>query len=304
MRGYVGVSLRDTDGKAIGILNIVCRSPIEQMERTEALFKIFAARAQAELLRMHRDREINILNATLESRVIDRTARLEAANRELEAFSYSVSHDLRAPLRAIDGFVRVLTGQHGDVDPALREKAKERVVTAVRRMNDLIDDLLGLAQVSRQEILHEHVDLCALVRETAGEQRDRAPEHRVELRLTPAGATVRCDRALMRVVLENLIGNAWKFTGRRADARVEFGTERQPGGEIAYYVRDNGAGFDPAYADRLFAPFQRLHTEKEFQGTGIGLATVQRIIARHGGRVWAVSEPEKGATFYFTCGKA
>jgi PAS domain S-box-containing protein len=301
MRGYVGIALRDPEGTPIGVLNIVCRSSVEHSERTEALFMIFAARAQAELLRMRRDREIAALNESLELRVAERTEQLEAANRELEAFSYSVSHDLRAPLRAIDGFVRVLAGEQGQVDEALRARAQARVLAATARMNRLIEDLIGLSRVAQQPLNLDRVDLGALARETGELHREREPGRAVEFVMADA-LEARCDRALMRIVLDNLVGNAWKFTGRRENARIEFGREDLPGGERAFYVRDNGAGFDPEYAHRLFAPFQRLHGDTEFEGTGIGLATVQRIVARHGGRVWAQAEEDKGATFYFTCG--
>ena len=303
MRGYMGLSLRDPDGSPIGVLNLLSRSPIEMSERSEALFRIFAARAQSELLRMRRDREIQTLNVSLERRVAKRTAQLESANQELEAFSYSVSHDLRAPLRAIDGFVRVLAGPEASSDEALREKAQERVIGSVKRMNSLIEDMIGLAQVSSQVIHHARVDLGMLAREVGESLRERNPGREVDLRVL-AGPSVQCDRDLMRIVLENLLGNAWKFTGKRAQAKIEFGSEDLSGGQAAFYVRDNGAGFDPEYAHKLFSPFQRLHGAKEFDGTGIGLATVKRIIARHGGRVWALSEPDKGATFYFTCSVA
>jgi len=220
----------------------------------------------------------------------------------LEALSYSVSHDLRAPLRAIDGFVRILTSEQGSADEALRAKARERVLAATVRMNALIEDLIGLARVSRQDFQPQRVDLSALALEVGKPPPGRDPA-RTEL-VVEEGLTAMCDFALMRVVLENLFGNAWKFSGNGTHARVEFGAQAQPGGETAFFVRDNGAGFDPEYAHRLFAPFQRLHSDAEFEGTGIGLATVQRVVALHGGRAWATGEPGKGATIYFTCGAA
>ena len=211
-------------------------------------------------------------NEALERRVAERTVQLQAANRELEAFSYSVSHDLRAPLRAIDGFVRILAGQQGEVDDTLRVKAQERVLSATRRMNELIEDLIALARVSRQDVHLERVDLSALAREVgerfAESQREREPGRVVDLRVAD-GFEARCDRALMRIVLENLLGNAWKFTGKVAQPAITFASENLPDGSTAFVVRDNGAGFDPQYAGRLFAPFQRLHTEAEFEGTGI-----------------------------------
>ncbi|HWP59039.1 MAG TPA: response regulator [Candidatus Acidoferrales bacterium] len=225
-------------------------------------------------------------------------AQLTAANKELEAFSYSVSHDLRAPLRTIDGFSQALLEEYG---AAMDEQARQhlgRVRAAARRMGELIEDLLRLARVSSAEMRHETVNLSGLAETVAAELRASAPERRVEFAIQP-GLTAEGDRRLLRVALENLLGNAWKFTGKNAETKIEFGmTERR--GKRAYFVRDNGAGFDMAYAERLFGAFQRLHNAAEFPGTGIGLATVQRIINRHGGELWAEAAVGKGATFYFT----
>jgi len=233
-----------------------------------------------------------------EAEIKARTAQLEAANKELEAFSYSVSHDLRAPLRSIDGFSQAL---QEDYTARLDEEGRShlrRVRAATQRMALLIDDLLHLARVSRAELRSAPVDLSTVAQGVVAELRQREPRRAVEF-VCVDQARVRGDPALLRVVLENLLGNAWKFTAQRRPARIEFGVSQQDGA-TAYFVRDNGAGFDMAYAEKLFGAFQRLHSAKEFEGTGIGLATVQRIVHRHGGRVWAESAVDQGATFYFT----
>jgi signal transduction histidine kinase len=226
------------------------------------------------------------------------SAALQRANRELEAFSYSVSHDLRAPLRAIDGFSHALLE---DCSDRLDDQGKDylsRVRAACLRMGQLIDDLLALSRVIRQEMSWDDVDVAALARSAAGQLERAEPGRRVHF-VAPETAKARGDAGLLRIVLENLLDNAWKFTGRRPDPRVEFG-ETEKDGRRAFFVRDNGAGFDMAYAGKLFGPFQRLHDDSEFPGTGIGLATVRRIVERHGGRVWAESAVDRGAVFYFT----
>ena len=227
---------------------------------------------------------------------------LEVTNRELEAFSYSVSHDLRAPLRSIDGFSQILLEDYAD---ELDEEGKDylgRVRAASQRMGRLIDDLLGLSRVTRGTMRRERVSLSALAEEVARELEEANPERRIQFS-AQGGLEVWGDPRLLRVALENLIGNAWKFTEKQPEARVEFGhseklsyTSRVP----VYYVRDNGAGFDMAYAGKLFGAFQRLHDANDFEGTGIGLATVQRVVRRHGGHIWAEGEVGRGATFYFT----
>ncbi len=227
---------------------------------------------------------------------------LERANQELEAFSYSVSHDLRAPLRAIDGFSKILIDDHAaKLDPDGRH-CVERVRAGTQRMALLIDDLLGLSRISRASIRRERVDLSTLVSQLFAELAAREPERVVDARVE-SDLTIVADARLMRVALDNLIGNAWKYTSKCATATIVVGVQRD-GAEPVFFVRDNGAGFDMAYANKLFAPFQRLHSQAEFEGTGIGLATVQRIVARHGGRVWAESSVGGGATFYFTLGGA
>jgi PAS domain S-box-containing protein len=243
------------------------------------------------------EEEVRELNAELEKHVQNRTADLEAINKELEAFSYSVSHDLRAPLRAIVGFSQVLAE---DYENKLDDQGKDilrRVINAGKGMEELIEGLLTLARLTRKELNWSQVDLSMLAGTIVQEFQQREPNRHVEVMIEP-NLIAYGDRALLRPVLENLIGNAWKFTAGKDPAKIEFGSTQIEGQKV-FYVRDNGAGFDMAYVDKLFKAFSRLHRQEEFAGTGIGLATVQRIIHRHGGRVWAQGEVEKGATFYF-----
>ena len=223
---------------------------------------------------------------------------LESANRELASFSYSVSHDLRAPLRAIGGFVSVIAEDYGPLLDDTGVKHIERIVAATKRMDAMISDMMRLARVASGEIYRAPIDLTAIVQAIGSELVARDPERTVELVIAPA-VTADADAGLLRTALENLLGNAWKFTRNRPDARIEFGTIDHEQ-RTAYFVRDNGAGFAMASADKLFRPFQRLHTAAEFEGTGIGLATVQRVVARHGGRIWAEGVTGEGASFYFT----
>jgi signal transduction histidine kinase len=232
----------------------------------------------------------------------DANRELEATNRELEAFSYSVSHDLRAPLRSIDGFSQILVEDYADEIDEEGRNYLGRVRSASQRMGMLIDDILGLSRVTRGSMERKRLDLGALAEEVAEELREARPERKVEFS-AQKGHEVWGDPKLLRVALVNLIGNAWKFTAKTPEARVEFGLSERlsyKGRVPVYYVRDNGAGFDPAYAGKLFGAFQRLHGADEFEGTGIGLATVQRVVRRHGGSIWAEGEVGRGATFYFT----
>jgi signal transduction histidine kinase len=234
----------------------------------------------------------------LEGRVAERTAELTAVNKELEAFAYSVSHDLRAPLRTLDGFSQALLEDYADRLDADGRDYCVRLRAASQRMGQLIDDLLQLSRLTRAEMRREAVDLSAVARAIAAEMRQRDPERQVDV-VVADDAVAKGDARLLRVVLENLVGNAWKFTSKHPQARIEFGVTRRDGEQV-YYVRDDGAGFDMTYADKLFGAFQRLHSASEFGGTGIGLATVQRVVHRHGGRVWAEGAVGQGATFYFT----
>jgi len=226
---------------------------------------------------------------------------LERKNKELEAFSYSVSHDLRAPLRSIDGFSQAFLEDYSDRVDETGRGYLHRVRSAAQRMGELIDDMLQLSRVGRAELRREEINLSELAQLVVAELRKREPDRDVNVQIK-SELFVHADLRLMRIALENLLGNAWKFTGKVPGARIEFSETQSPDG-TAHFVRDNGAGFNPAYAAKLFSPFQRLHSEADFPGTGIGLATVHRIIDRHGGRVWAEGAANQGATFYFTLGR-
>jgi signal transduction histidine kinase len=247
--------------------------------------------------RLHNERELNRHRAHLEELVKGRTAELDAVNKELETFSYSVSHDLRAPLRSITGFSQALLDDYAE---RLDEEGKdflERIIAGGRRMGQLIDDMLNLSRVSRSELKREQVNLSAIARTICEEFRAAEPKRKAEFVIAD-GLMMEGDGQLLYQVLENLLSNAWKFTEKCQTTTIAFGL-LQRGDERIYFVRDNGVGFDMAYADRLFSPFQRLHKASEYPGTGIGLATVKRIVARHGGRVWIEGEVGKGSMVYF-----
>lgn len=244
-------------------------------------------------------RALSKTNQQLEQRVRERTAELENSNQELEAFSYSVSHDLRAPLRSIQGFSDALLEDHGmSISDGSRD-CLDRIRGAANRMSELIDGMLSLSRLSRGEFRAEPVDLSAMAREILHDLARRENGRQVEAVL-PAGLAAQGDRRLLRAVMENLLGNAWKFTSKRSRTRIEVGRAGTEEERAVFFVKDNGAGFDMAYANKLFGTFQRLHDAAEFPGTGVGLASVQRVVQRHGGRVWAESVMGNGATFYFT----
>jgi PAS domain S-box-containing protein len=244
------------------------------------------------------EEKVRHLNEELERRVMARTADLTDANRELESFAYAVSHDLRAPLRSIDGWSQVLDEDYGHLLGQAGRDHLGRIHAQVLRMAHLIDALLDFSRRPKGELQRVAVDLSGLALQVEEALRQRSPGRQVEFIVEP-GLVVIGDPALLRVALENLLGNAWKFTGKRERARIEVGRLQDDGAEV-YFVRDNGVGFDMAYASKLFLPFHRLHDEGDFQGSGIGLATTQRILQRHGGRIWAESALDRGATFFFT----
>lgn len=295
------IQLRDTEKAILNILN-------DASEETALLASI-----QHAVVNILEDfdaekRNVERANAELRSEIAVRTqavkalaqanAATKAANKELEAFSYSVAHDLRAPLRSIDGFSQALVEDCADSLPAEGKTYLRHVRESAQHMARLIDDLLSLSQMGRAEIHRAPIDLASIARTVLARLRRDHPGRSVEV-IMPAEIVTVGDPRLLEIVFENLLGNAWKFTGKRDDAHIEVGQISQ-NGQLVCFVRDDGAGFDMAYADKLFAVFQRLHAVREFEGTGIGLANVERIIHRHGGRIWAEGEVGRGATFYFT----
>jgi PAS domain S-box-containing protein len=268
--------LRDVDESVIGILGF--GRDISERRRAEV--------------------EIRKLNLELEERVRQRTEQLQAVNEELEAFAYSVSHDLRAPLRGIDGYTRFFIEDYGNLLDENGSTYLQKVREAAQRMNTLIDNLLQLSRLSRREMVFDHIDLSQLVQNVVNELLQDIPTRIVKFEITP-GLDCTADKELLRVALTNLVSNALKFSSHENPSIVCFGATEQKGEQV-FYIQDNGVGFDMEYVKILFQPFQRLHKPEEFEGTGIGLATVRRIIQRHGGEIWAESTPGQGATFYFT----
>jgi PAS domain S-box-containing protein len=293
--GLCVASLVSADQRVTGLIGVTTQGSLELFPGATELLSVFARRVSVELERIEALDALRTLAAQLEQRVSERT-------RELEAFSYSVSHDLRTPLRAIDGFTSLVLESLDRPEDAPSREHLTRVRGTVRRMETLIDDLLQLAKVARHELSKETIDLSALVEQSVARLREQDDSRKVEVIVAP-GMSAYGDPRLIAVVIDNLVGNAWKYTSQVARARIEAGTT-DIGGTRAYFVRDNGAGFDPAHADRLFQAFQRLHDPRVFAGTGVGLAIVARIVERHNGKVWGESAPGAGATFYFTLPQA
>lgn len=280
---------------AIGSLLVAAALVTAMRDRAERLIASLNKTARQ---RERAQRELSLHHDHLELLVDERTAALQVAYRELESFSYSVSHDLRAPLRSLDGFSQALVEDYGDQIDGEGQDYLRRIRAGSQRMSQLIDDMLQLSRLARSEMSRGQIDISALAGSVADEIREGDAPRQVEI-VIEEGLEADADGPLIRSVLQNLIGNAWKFTAKQPSARIEVGST-EIDSEIAYFVRDDGVGFEMEYADKLFGAFQRLHSSGEFDGTGIGLATVQRVIHRHGGRVWAESTPGHGATFFFT----
>ena len=302
LHAFVGLPLRDADGSAVGLLIAVWRQPPPQDSQIDALLTIFSSRCNAELLRLQRDREIRKLHDTLEQRVAARTAQLQYLNRELDAFAYTVSHDLKSPLRSIDGFNHLLREQLAPRLTADEEMLFERVDASVQRMNRLITDLLALARVSQGTLQRMHTNISELAEDVVRQERHRDPTRQVKIDIDP-GLIADCDPRLAHIVLENLLGNAWKYTRHTAEPHIALRlVHAANGGPAVFCIEDNGAGFDPSRADRLFKAFTRLHASNEFEGSGIGLATVRRILERHGGHIRGEGAVGQGARFEFSFG--
>lgn len=298
MIDWMGVPLKTQHG-IIGVMAVQTYDVAERLTQEDLDVLVFVSTQVAMAIeRKQAEQEIQLYAIDLERRVAERTAELETAIRELEGFSYSVSHDLRGPLRAIDGYARLLLLDYTDrLDEEGREHLR-KVCQASQRMGQLIDDLLKLSRLTRHELIREPVNLSSLASEITEELCKTEPQRLVEIRITP-GLRSHADPSLLRAALENLLGNAWKFTRRCPHPVIEF-SSREINGEPVFFVRDNGAGFNMQFVDKLFGAFQRLHRADDYEGNGIGLATVKRIIERHGGRVWAEGAIDQGATFYFT----
>ena len=295
--GYLGTPLFDPQGNPLGIIVLLDSQPLRDVEQMQAIMEIFAARAAAEIERNKADELLRQHRKRLQEMVDERTSELQTAVQELEAFSYSVSHDLRAPLRSIDGFSQALVEDYTDI---LDEQGKDylrRVRGNAQRMAMLIDDLLQLSRVTRKNINMQPVNLSGLVAENIKKYQELDPLRNVEINIAE-NIIVKGDPDLLGIAVDNLVSNAWKYTSKTEHAVIEFGVQ-YPDEKPTYYIKDNGAGFDMQYADKIFSAFQRLHTAQEYEGTGIGLATVVRIIQRHGGEIWAEAQPDAGAVFYF-----
>jgi light-regulated signal transduction histidine kinase (bacteriophytochrome) len=268
-------------------------------ERTEALHGANAQLKRELAERKKAEEALRRLNLELDRRVLDRTAQLEASNKELEAFTYSVSHDLRAPLRHIQGFLELLEKRPETAQDEQSRHYIDIIFKSAKKMNQLIDDLLSFSRMGRQEMAFQQVDLRALVRDVIRDLEPDTAGRAIEWCIGDLPA-VKGDKSMLRIVLANLAANAVKFTRTRQQARIEIGSLSSQNADTVIYVRDNGVGFDMTYADKLFGVFQRLHLADEFEGTGIGLANVRRIVARHGGRTWAEGDPDRGAAFFFS----
>lgn len=301
VESYAGVPIMGIGGEAVGLLAVLHDKPLVETSSMRRLLELFAVRAGTEFERLAYEEEIRALNSGLEARVAERTQALQQANRELEAFSYSVSHDLRAPLRHVLGFVEMLIEETGESLSPEGKRYLDVISQSATRMGTMIDDLLAFSRAGRSEVRKSKLPLRQLIDESIQQMERDIDQRDIEWRIGEL-PTIEADRGLISLVLANLIGNAVKYSRKRHPAIIEIGIDpasAEPG-EVAIFVRDNGIGFDMKYAHKLFGVFQRLHSDTDYEGTGIGLANVRRIVERHGGRVWATSVPDQGSTFYFT----
>ena len=298
--GYESVALIPLRAgqESLGLLQLNDRRKGQFSPEVIGLWERLAGYLAVALAKFRTEEALKKANEELDIRVRERTAEYELVNKELESFSYSISHDLRAPLRHIDGFTRIFLEEYGAAVPGEGKAYLDRICKATKRMSNLIDDLLELSRITRRDLTFKTVNFSHMVQEITTELTAAFPRRQVEFAIEP-GISARGDGSMLRIVLENLVENAWKYSSKKKRAAISFGMKRI-NGECAYYVRDNGAGFDMAHADNLFGVFQRLHRADEYEGTGVGLAIAKRIIQRHGGNLWAESRVNRGATFYFT----
>ncbi len=299
---YFGAPILNKDKGVIGLISVMDTKPMQPTEWTAPILGVFAARLALEIERKQVMDELSALNNTLEERIKERTKALEIVNDELKSFSYSVSHDLRAPIRAVNSFTELLTEDFGH---ELSEDARTvvtRIKNAGLRLENITVELLRLAKISNSELTIQKVDLSALVTNILATLTEQDPHRAVEFTIQP-GLSIWADEKLLRIALENLLGNAWKYTRKNALTRISFG-KITDNDKDSFYIKDNGVGFDEKFMNKLFIPFERLHSDTEFEGNGIGLATTLRAISRHRGDVWAKSTPGDGACFYFNLGMA
>jgi len=295
---YFGAPIITKESGVIGLVSVMDTGPMELNAWTAPVLGVFASRLAIEIQRKVAEQDLHQLNITLERRIRERTRDLELSNQELNAFCYSVSHDLRAPVRTINSFVDIIFEDFEAQFPIEAQDYLGRIKRAGRKLDHLIDDLLQLSRVSRVEMSRRHVDVSNLVKEEVQSLKDTHRQKNIKVEIAP-GLEAWGDEGLIKILFQNLLSNAWKYTARTANPVVRIDV-KEKNQEKIFYVSDNGVGFDMRYAHKLFAPFQRLHTDEEFEGNGVGLATIKRIVTRHGGDIWPESEVDKGTTFYFT----
>jgi signal transduction histidine kinase len=299
---YFGAPIITKEQGVIGLVSVMDTGPMELNEWTAPVLGVFASRLAIEIQRKIAEQELQKLNETLERRIKERTRDLEISNQELNAFCYSVSHDLRAPVRTINSFVDILFEDFGGQLPGESQDYLDRIKRAGKKLDHLIDDLLQLSRVSRVDMSRRQINISKIVEEEVQLLRETHPDKLIDVQIAPGLETLG-DEGLIRILFQNLLSNAWKYTGRTPDPVVQIGVKTIDH-QKTFFVKDNGIGFDMRYVDKLFAPFQRLHSDAEFEGNGVGLATIKRIINRHGGNIWPESEIGHGTTFYFTFGES